>query len=335
MHDITVCANHVAEELDANIFVYSGTIDDIGYGLLVSEMISENSSDIRPNAVLILTTNGGIADSAYKIARLLQKSHENLFLFIPSFCKSAGTLIALGASELYLTELSELGPLDVQLFQQDELFKSRSGLVVRTAFEGLAEEAFKLYEHIMIGIKTKSGSIVSFETASRIASNITTDMMGKVYSQINPEILGSDLRNLHIATEYGHRLANRGMNVREGAIQALISGYPSHEFVIDDAECEKLFHRVRRPSPTLDGLMMRLGEIVYYEQQTHVVRRLNGVTAPKGEDDEAREIQHADDGSSLDVGRKEKRRSNPARGSETEPRDPQGSNGQEIQDDSG
>lgn len=243
--------------------------------------MSENSSDIRPNAVLILTTNGGIADSAYKIARLLQKSHENLFLFIPSFCKSAGTLIALGASELYLTELSELGPLDVQLFQQDELFKSRSGLVVRTAFEGLAEEAFKLYEHIMIGIKTKSGSIVSFETASRIASNITTDMMGKVYSQINPEILGSDLRNLHIATEYGHRLAIRGMNVREGAIQALISGYPSHEFVIDDAECEKLFHRVRRPSPTLDGLMMRLGEIVYYEQQTHVVRRLNGVTAPK------------------------------------------------------
>ena len=65
-------------------------------------------------------------------------------------CKSAGTLIALGASEIYMPLVSELGPLDIQLRRRDEIVGRRSGMVVRTALDGLADETFKVYERVML-----------------------------------------------------------------------------------------------------------------------------------------------------------------------------------------
>ena len=52
---------------------------------------------------------------------------------IPRYCKSAGTLIALGASALYMDDRSELGPLDMQVTRGDEIGAMRSGLEQTTA----------------------------------------------------------------------------------------------------------------------------------------------------------------------------------------------------------
>jgi ClpP class serine protease len=40
---------------------------------------------------------------------------------VSGYCKSAGTLIALGANELAFGEHGELGPLDVQIAKRDEV----------------------------------------------------------------------------------------------------------------------------------------------------------------------------------------------------------------------
>ena len=37
-------------------------------------------------------------------------------------CKSAGTLLALGADEIIMSNLSELGPLDIQLPDRDYIW---------------------------------------------------------------------------------------------------------------------------------------------------------------------------------------------------------------------
>ena len=166
--DITKAANAVAQKLEAMVFVYSGEIDDSGFGHLIKAIEPSDDQPPRPNTVMLLTTSGGLASQAYRIARLIQEiTHQKFFLCLPAECKSAGTLIALGASELYMWAISELGPLDVQLRQPDEIGQRRSGMVVRTALLGLRRETFEFYQDVMLAITKASDRNIRFDAASR------------------------------------------------------------------------------------------------------------------------------------------------------------------------
>ena len=132
---VAEAANAVAKNFNSRVLVYTGTIDNGGVGRLLEALHLEKPS--KPNVFLILTTNGGDAHAAYRIARLLQIVSTRFFLFVPLRCKSAGTLLALGANELIMNPIAELGPLDVQLVQRNEIDRTRSGLVVRTACRAL------------------------------------------------------------------------------------------------------------------------------------------------------------------------------------------------------
>ncbi len=185
-------------------------------------------------------------------------------------------MIALGANELVMFDaVSELGPLDVQLLKRDEIGQRRSGMVVRTALNGLSQETFEVFENIMLGIKVKSRHTVSLEVASRIAAQIATGVMTPVYAQINPEALGNDLRDLNVARAYGDRLVGHGKNAERETVMRLVEGYPTHGFIIDKAEAAHMFKKVVEPSPKLISLVRALGFYVYGEQSPHFVRRVD------------------------------------------------------------
>lgn len=100
----------VSDALEADLFLYSGEIDRD----LVETFIQEaESAPSRENAVLILCTFGGNADAAYILARFLKRRYQKFVLYIFGYCKSAGTIIALGANEIVMSRRGELGPLDV------------------------------------------------------------------------------------------------------------------------------------------------------------------------------------------------------------------------------
>ena len=88
----------VAEENDADVFLYAGPLsEDSGH-----EFIELCPDEIEnPNAVLYLTTYGGSPDAAYRMTRYLQHKYSNgrVILVVDSMCKSAGTLIAVGAHD--------------------------------------------------------------------------------------------------------------------------------------------------------------------------------------------------------------------------------------------
>ena len=210
MATIEEAANAVANEFNAIVVGYSGRIDFAGYAAFLGVVVRDENLPRRDNIFLLLRTNGGEADDAYRIARLCQTTFEKFYICIPRSCKSAGTLIALGANRLIMSHLSEIGPLDVQLRRRDEIGQLRSGLVVKKALEGLEQETVKVYIGVMDVINQWSRQAVSFEVASRIAINIATGIMAPVYGQINPEALGNDLRDLEIAKEYGERLIGHG-----------------------------------------------------------------------------------------------------------------------------
>lgn len=121
----------------------------------------------------MLVTFGGDADTAYRIARCLQDHYEKFILYVSGICKSAGTLVAIGAHELVISDHGELGPLDVQMSKKDELWEYQSGLTVMDALTALKDNAFNAFEQFFLDIKRKSGDTITLRTATEIATDMT------------------------------------------------------------------------------------------------------------------------------------------------------------------
>ena len=64
---------------------------------------------------VILHTPGGLALAALQIARALRGHPGRVTVFVPHFAMSGGTLIALGADEIVMSEHAMLGPIDPQI----------------------------------------------------------------------------------------------------------------------------------------------------------------------------------------------------------------------------
>ncbi|RYF36633.1 MAG: hypothetical protein EOO38_27420 [Cytophagaceae bacterium] len=265
--------NAAIKRYDSDIYFYSGSIDDVGYGKLAEAVANNDGS--HKSAVLILVTNGGLANSAYQMARLLQESYKCFSLWCPSRCKSAGTLVALGASKLIMDPFGDLGPLDVQLVKQNEIIARKSGLLAKSSFEALAEASFELYERLMIGISLKSRGNVSFKLASELSASMASTMMQPIYAQVNPEIVGSENRDLDIAYQYGSRLADIGGNATPEQVYQLVHGYPSHDFIIDSREAEQLFKQIELPDQSLYKIAAIIGDAAYDEADPTIVTNLN------------------------------------------------------------
>lgn len=61
---------------------------------------------------LILETDGGQTSTAWNLVNLIRMFCEELELIVPANCRSAGTLIALGANRIVMTKQATLGPID-------------------------------------------------------------------------------------------------------------------------------------------------------------------------------------------------------------------------------
>lgn len=66
---------------------------------------------------IVLHTPGGLVVAALQIARAIHRHKGKVTAFIPHYAMSGGTLIALAANEIVMSEDAVLGPVDPQLGQ--------------------------------------------------------------------------------------------------------------------------------------------------------------------------------------------------------------------------
>jgi ClpP class serine protease len=66
---------------------------------------------------IVLHTPGGLVLASLQIARAIHKHKGKVTAFIPHYAMSGGTLIALAADEIVMSEYAVLGPVDPQLGQ--------------------------------------------------------------------------------------------------------------------------------------------------------------------------------------------------------------------------
>jgi hypothetical protein len=239
-----------------DVFLYSGGLAR-GADLEFIELVHSRKG--HASVTLILTTNGGNPDAAYKIGRYLQHRYETITVLVPGLCKSAGTLLATAASELAFTQYGELGPLDIQLAKTDKIAGLESGLSIHQAFDTLHQRT-SLAFHTLVGeIVSGTGGVVSFQTASHSAAELVSSLYQPIFARIDPEEVGSRTRAMQIASHYGERLNLRFQNLKRGMLEYLVQTYPSHGFVIDREEACELFESVREATEIEKTLVRNLG----------------------------------------------------------------------------
>jgi hypothetical protein len=203
--------------------------------------------------LLILATYGGDPHAGFRIARALQHEYENGFdALVPRICKSAGTLIVIGATRLFMDNMSELGPLDVQLKKNDELSGRNSGLDILQAVQYLQNQSMAAFKTYLVEL-TRDGGL-STRIAAELASGVTSGLFQPIAAQIDPVRLAETQRAIEIAYFYGTRLGEKSGNLRGNGLAQLITGYPSHSFVIDRKEARSAFFKVLQPTGSLADL---------------------------------------------------------------------------------
>lgn len=207
---------NIEKERDSNVIVYASR--NLLNGNEVTnfyQLFSGNSQKFK-NLDLVLQSNGGIADDAFKMCRLCrQHTKEKFSVLVPYKAKSAATLLSLGADELVMGPASEIGPIDPMIFV--------------TLQDGT--------KHLVPAHSIKDG-LDFFE--SRIKAEPKTAL---IYSQLlenlDPTVIGAYQRAIESSKQYAETLLTDGLmkdkpkQEIEAVAKSLAEKYKSHGFVID------------------------------------------------------------------------------------------------------
>ncbi len=248
----------VVAALDADVFLFSSDVLPESVDHLIQKI--KRRAPRHRNVALILTTYGGSPDAAFRLSKFLQKAYEKITLLVFGYCKSAGTMVAIAANEIVMSDYGELGPLDIQVIKEGDL-RRESSLNIQQSLMVLREEAPRIFQECLVGIiDVDPEKFIPLKDAEDVAAKMTIGLLKPIAGQIDPTRLGELARHTEIVMEYGKRLNPD----RQAAIERLISDYPSHDFVIDFDEAQKLFGQaVRLPNPVEVQLETFLIEFAY------------------------------------------------------------------------
>ncbi len=307
----------LAHAHNADVFLLAGDITP-GLGHDFIELCPSPTTNAE-NCIVFLTTAGGSFEAGYRITRCIQSRYAkgSFLLFTDGICKSTGTLIAMGADALVMTDHAELGPLDTQLMVRDEFGEYESSLIDIDALRSLENAVFSTFRGHLDSLLSLGTSSLTTQTALRTAAELTLGLFGGIYGQIDPRRLGERERAIQLALEYGQRVSTS--NVKEGTLRKLTIGYPSHGFQIDRREAGDLFYDVYVPDepmallanllrPAVDlaleygGLLQEHLNLGISEELGRMIQIAdsNVPTNPPSEGDEQRES--AEDTNSADSG---------------------------------
>jgi len=198
-------------------FLYIFLCDDFSainrdHAEYIYSIIKDNKS--LKDIVLFLKSKGGNPESAYLISQLCNRFKKNKFItVIPYEAKSAATLLALGADEIHMGPMSELGPIDIQI-------KGFPLLSISSTLEKIASIVQKypgssqMFSDYLIN-KLDIGLIGHYDRITESAVQYAQILLAKKYDEDNTK------------------------NVREIANQ-FTNHYKAHSFFIDAEEAESI-----------------------------------------------------------------------------------------------
>ncbi|MBU6490963.1 hypothetical protein KGQ25_02310 [Patescibacteria group bacterium] len=192
------------------LFLIQDDAYDIARNTLDSIYAAIKGTEKEKGVLLILNSPGGYIGPAYFISKCC-KEYSNLFsVAIPRRAKSAATLIALGADQIHMGSISELGPIDPQI-------RKLPALALGDAIDFLASVSEKHPQ--------------SAEMFARFLSR-----------ELDLQHLGHTRRIADSAVDYAIRLlgSKKLPKSAEYVGKHLVEDYKDHGFVIDKDEATQI-----------------------------------------------------------------------------------------------
>lgn len=223
--------------IDYDLFIFN---NEIGYGTVLQCIDSiPKKEERKKHCFLVLTTPGGNIGTSYKLITSLKNGYDSVNACVIQYCKSAGTFIVLGADRLTMSEVGELGPLDVQIYKRDSVIFPGSGLDPFVTIDEIAKKMFELtIECFAKFAKENIATKLALDSAIALASK----SIELTISKSSPYDIGMNARAISIAKEYVDNININNLN--DNTLEKLIYNYPDHGFVIDFKQARDLFKNV-------------------------------------------------------------------------------------------
>lgn len=226
---------------------------------------------------LLIDSPGGLATSAYRFARVLQKRCGGFVAMVPRYAKSAATLVCLGAQSIVMGDYAELGPLDAQIDDPDREGRI-SALDEVQALSRLTVGSLESVDQLMMLLLGRTGKRV--ETLLPHAIQFVAETTRPLYEKIDTVHYTQTSRLLRVAEQYAVRLLMpyHPLPVARQIAAHLIEHYPTHEFVIDREEAEIEGLQVAAPSPAAAAIFAEMIPIIRNRPGLTLIGRLKEVT---------------------------------------------------------
>lgn len=191
-----------------------------------------------------LESSGGSADVAFKLALILRHAASTIRVVVPDYAKSAATLLALAGHEIYMAPGADLGPLDMQLYDEGNLLQYTSALNIAKAADDLAHDAVLLT--IVGGAQFLRSTRLSRVQTMTAMLKFAAEFYAPLVSQLDPKVVYDAKQALRSAKNYAKDLLTETCGVpAERIASRLVENYPTHGFVISYHEAQRLGLPVR------------------------------------------------------------------------------------------
>lgn len=221
-------------------FIECGDGIESGHVEIIEQKLKEVSGDLL---YLVIHTNGGDVYSAVRIMRILQSKFKKIQVLIPDYAYSSGTIMSLGADEIWMAVDATLGPLDKPIEHPSD-GTTISSLDVTQTLTNLASicnsTALEIFEQLR---KYGNSLKLSKVEAAKLAFDTASKIVNPIIEKIDPYNLQRGFREAKIGLFYAFDLLNSRMmkNNPRQAMQTshkLVNDFPSHGYCIFRDEVE-------------------------------------------------------------------------------------------------
>lgn len=175
-----------------------------------------------PKIDLFLHSYGGAVDTPYKLVMLIREFCEEFGVIVPLAAKSAASMVVLGADEVVMGPVSELGPID-------PLVKH------------------PIYKDVWVPVQAIRYSLEYFQRTITNSPDpeLATSIINPVLNKLDPWLIGDYEKSLKASHQYAEALLSRYM-LKDSPLQvsavthALTEGYFSHGYPLGRREAKEL-----------------------------------------------------------------------------------------------
>ena len=189
---------------------------------------------------VILDSTGGPLDSAFRTVLFLSRYASSLNIYVPRKAKSASTLIAVGANNIYMSPFGELGPLDTQIRDPRNPTDYVSALDCYQSVDYVREFGFSTLSQALKQLAALTQGKLLLTDSLNAAAQFAIGSITPMLSQTRSLDFGGWGRSLKMGERYAQILISRAAQMDQGKAEQIASrlvyGYTHHLFPIDITE---------------------------------------------------------------------------------------------------